>query len=188
MRLLEANQSPAPTASQHLSQKVIIMVQSTIGQVLTNIEREVQAEVHNSHQPRQPSPVDFVTPMTAAPDMAMPDYVEHSDGATEIGRLSAEAVVREYEAAAKDIEALGVELVEHVKQCEAMARDALKVTDELKETANRYRDEAKLVFQQIENCSKMTSEVRKICLELRDKIAVPATTDKTKTKKARAAL
>ena len=122
------------------------MVQSTIGQVLTNIEREIQAEVHNSHQPRQPSPVDFVTPMTAAPDMAMPDYVEHSDGATEIGRLSAEAVVREYEAAAKDIEALGVELVEHVKQCEAMARDVLKVTDELKETANRYRDEAKRVF------------------------------------------
>ena len=26
------------------------MVQSTIGQVLTNIEREIQAEVHNSHQ------------------------------------------------------------------------------------------------------------------------------------------
>ena len=145
MRLRKANQSPAPTVSQHLSQKVIIMVQSTIGQVLTNIEREIQAEVHNTHQPRQPSSVDFVTPMTAAPDMAMPDYVEHSDGATEIGRLSAEAVVREYEAAAKDIEALGVELVEHVKQCEAMARDALKVTDELKETANRYRDEAKRV-------------------------------------------
>ena len=120
--------------------------------------------------------------------MAMPDYVEHSDGATEIGRLSAEAVVREYEAAAKDIEALGVELVEHVKQCEAMARDALKVTDELKETANRYRDEAKRVFLQIESCSKMTSEVRKICLELRDKIAVPATTDKTKAKKARTAV
>jgi len=28
-------------------------------------------------------------------------------GATEIGKLSAEAVVREYEAAAKDIEAMG---------------------------------------------------------------------------------
>ena len=161
------------------------MVQSTIGQVLTNIEREIQAEVHNTLQPR---PVDFVPPMTAAPDMAMPDYVEHSDGATEIGRLSAEAVVREYEAAAKDIEALGVELVEHVKQCEAMARDVLKVTDELKETANRYRDEAKRVFVQIENCSKMTSEVRKICVELRDRIAPSATTDKSKTKKARTAV
>ena len=108
--------------------------------------------------------------------------------ATEIGRLSAEAVVREYEAAAKDIEKLGEELAAHVKQCEAMARDALKVTDELKETANRYRDEAKRVFLQIESCSKMTSEVRKICLELRDKIAVPGTTDKTKAKKARAAV
>ena len=56
----------------------------------------------------------------------MPDYVEHRDGATEIGRLSAEAVVREYEAAAKDIEALGAELVERVKQCEAMSRDVLR--------------------------------------------------------------
>ena len=45
-----------------------------------------------------------------------PTMSGHRDGATEIGRLSAEAVVREYEAAAKDIEALGVELVEHVKQ------------------------------------------------------------------------
>ena len=188
MRLLEANQSPAPTASQHLSQKVIIMVQSTIGQVLTNIEREVQAEVHNSHQPRQPSPVDFVTPMTAAPDMAMPDYVEHSDGATEIGRLSAEAVVREYEAAAKDIEKLGEELAAQVKQCEAMSREAFAATAELKETAERYREEARRVFLQIENCSLKTSEVRKLCGELKDKISVaPAIDAAPKAKKVRPA-
>ena len=116
----------------------------------------------------------------------MPDYVEHRDGATEIGKLSAEAVVREYEAAAKDIEALGVELVETVKQCEAMSRDALAAMDELKDTANRYRDEAKRVFLQIENCSLMTSEVRKICGELRDRITAPLTLDRSKTKKARA--
>ena len=150
------------------------MVQSTIGQVLTNIEREIQAEVHNAHQPRQPGPIDFVTPMTAAPAMAMPDYVEHRDGATEIGRLSAEAVVREYEAAAKDIEALGAELIERVKQCEAMSRDVLRVTDELKETAKRYRAEAKRVFDQIESCSLLTAEVRKICEDMKDRLAAPA--------------
>ena len=88
------------------------MAQSTIGQVLTNIEREIQAEVQNRPPVQEPRRVDFVPPMAAAPDLAMPDYVEHRDGATEIGKLSAEAVVREYEAAAKDIEALGVELVE----------------------------------------------------------------------------
>ena len=39
---------------------------------------------------------------------------------------------------------------------EAMSRDVLRVTDELKETANRYREEAKRVFIEIESCSKMT--------------------------------
>ena len=118
----------------------------------------------------------------------MPDYVEHRDGATEIGRLSAEAVVREYEAAAKDIEALRRGTGRARQAMRGDGRDVLKVTDELKETANRYRDEAKRVFLQIENCSKMTSEVRKICGELRDRIAPPATTDKSKTKKARTAV
>jgi len=108
----------------------------------------------------------------------MPDYVEHRDGATEIGRLSAEAVVREYEAAAKDIEALGVELVENVRQCEAMNRDSLVVIEELKETAARYRAEAKRVFVQIENYSLMMAEVRKTCAAIRDKIADPAAAQK----------
>jgi hypothetical protein len=113
----------------------------------------------------------------------MPDYVEHRDGATEIGKLSAEAVVREYEAAAKEIEAMGAELIERVTQCEAMARDAFAVTEELKEIAERYREEAKRVFVQIENCSLVTAEVRKTCTELKEKIAVPATIDRPKPKK-----
>jgi nanoRNase/pAp phosphatase (c-di-AMP/oligoRNAs hydrolase) len=113
----------------------------------------------------------------------MPDYVEHRDGATEIGRLSAEAVVREYEAAAKDIEAMGAELIERAKQCEAMTRDALVVTEELKQTAERYREEAKRIFVQIENCSQVTAEVRKTCAELGDKIAAQATIERLKPKK-----
>ena len=104
----------------------------------------------------------------------MPDYVEHREGATEIGKLSAEAVVREYEAAAKEIEDMGAELIERAKQCEAMTRDALAVTEEMKETAARYRQEAKRVFLQIENCTAMAAEVRKTCSELKDKIATPA--------------
>ena len=111
------------------------------------------------------------------------DYVEHRDGTTEIGKLSAEAVVREYEAAAKEIEAMGAKLIELVTQCEAMARDAFAVTEELKEIAERYREEAKRVFVQIENCSLVTAEVRKTCTELKEKIAVPATIDRLKPKK-----
>jgi len=115
----------------------------------------------------------------------MPDYVEHHEGATEIGKLSAEGVVREYEAAAKEIEAMGAELIERVTQCETMTRNALAVTEELKDTAKRYREEAKRVFLQIEECSQISAEVRKICIELKEKIAVPATIDRLKPKKVK---
>jgi hypothetical protein len=53
----------------------------------------------------------------------------------------------------------------------------------LKDTAKRYREEAKRVFLQIEECSQTMAEVRKTCIELTEKIAVPATTDRLKPKK-----
>jgi len=149
------------------------MVQSTIGRVLTDMEREIEAEVRNRPPVHEPRPV--VPPRVGSPAIAMPDYVEHHDGATEIGKLSAEGVVREYEATAKEIESMGTELLERVKQCEAMTRDALAVTQEMKETAMRYREEAKRIFVQIEDCSQMTAEVRKTCTELKERIATPAT-------------
>jgi hypothetical protein len=112
------------------------------------------------------------SPSLSMPDtMGIPDYVQHTDGASEIGRLSAAAVVREYEAAAKDIEAMGAELIERVRQCEAMTRDALAVTEEMKDTADRYRQEAKRLFLQIENCSLVTAEVRQTCADLKERIA-----------------
>lgn len=143
-----------------------------------DLEREIEKEFRKLDH-HESLPTEFAPPSVRAPDLGMPDYVEHSDGATEIGKLSAEAVVREYEAAAKDIEALGDELTERAKQCEAMMREALVVTAELKETAARYRAEAKRVFVQIESCSLLTAEVRKICEDMKDRIATPAKVEAT---------
>ena len=153
------------------------MLNPTLERVVgvTDLEQEIEAEFRNRPPVREQRPVNFAPPRVRAPALSMPDYVEHREGATEIGKLSAEAVVREYEAAAKDIEAMGAELIERVKQCEAMTRDALAVTEEMKETAARYREEAKRIFLQIENCTLMTAEVRKTCTELKEKIAAPAT-------------
>src|SRR5258705_8131092 len=178
--------------SDFVTRGVLVMLNPTRVVGGTDLEQEIEAEFRNRPPVREPRPVNFGPPRVGAPALAMPDYVEHRDGATEIGKLSAEAVVREYEAAAKDIEAMGAELIERVKQCEAMTRDAFAVTEELKETAERYREEAKRVFLQIESCSLMTAEVRKICGELRDKIAVPVAIDRLaidrpKTKKVRPA-
>ena len=153
------------------------MVKSTTGQVfsIVDLEKEIEAEVRNSPPVRSQRSIEVAPPRAWAPAIAIPDYVEHCEGATEIGKLSAEAVVREYEAAAKDIEAMGEELIQRVKQCEAMTRDALAVTKEMKETAARYREEAKRIFLQIENCTVMTAKVRKTCIELKEEIAAPVT-------------
>jgi hypothetical protein len=156
------------------------MVQSTIKGALNEIERAIEAEVRS--RPSAPEQPAGAAPRVGAPTLAMPDYVEHNDGATEIGKLSAEAVVREYEMAAKEIEAVGSELTELVGQCEKMTRNAFAVTEELKETARRYREEAKRVFLQIENCSQITAEVRKTCSELKEKLVMPSSAE-TRAKK-----
>src|SRR5262245_34870992 len=158
------------------------MAQSTIKNILTEMERGIEEEIPNKLPVREPDPAKLTLSAIGAPSPDMPDYVEHRDGATEIGKLSAEAVVREYEAAAKEIEAMGADLLDRVKQCETMTAEALAVTEELKEVATRYRAEAKRVFDHIENCSSVVADVRKTCTELRDKIAGPSATEKQKKK------
>ena len=105
------------------------------------------------------------------PEGPMPDYVEHKEGVNQVGKLSAEAVVREYDAAVKEIEALGVELSEAAKKCEAMVAGVHSMVKEIKELAANYREEGKRYFLQIEDCSLMTSEVRTVCETLKKRIA-----------------
>ena len=156
---------------------------STTERPVTDMEREIQAELRHRPPVQETRTTRLDPPIIGAPTLAMPDYVEHREGATEIGKLSAEAVVREYEATAKEIESTGSELIERVKQCEAMTRDALAVTDELKEVAARYREEAKRVFEHIETCSLVVAEARKTCTDLKDRISVSLPAEKLKPKK-----
>ena len=107
----------------------------------------------------------------------MPDYVEHKDGVNQVGKLSAEAVVREYDAAVKEIEALGSELTDAARKCEAMVAGVHAMVREIRELAANYREEGKRYFLQIEDCSLMTSEVRSVCETLKKKIAAGSSLD-----------
>jgi hypothetical protein len=80
-------------------------------------------------------------------------------------------VVREYDAAVKEIEALGAELIEAAKRCEAVVAGVHSTVNEIKELATNYREEGKRYFLQIEECSLATSEVRTVCEALKKKIA-----------------
>jgi hypothetical protein len=126
---------------------------------------ELQRE-SNHRQMRKLRPLGAVRP--ASP---MPTYVEHRLGVNEVGRLSAEAVVRVYEAAVRQIEALGSELQDAASKCETMVAGALGVAAEIREVAASYRDQGKRYFLQIEAVSLMTAEVRDTCEMLKKKIA-----------------
>ena len=103
--------------------------------------------------------------------VALPDYVEHQDGVPRVGVLSAEAVVRDYEAAAKEIESMGVELIDAAKKCEAMTADVHDAIAYMRDTAAAYREDAKKFFKRIEACALFTEDVRKTCEEVKRKMA-----------------
>ncbi|WP_187399148.1 hypothetical protein [Bradyrhizobium paxllaeri] len=135
---------------------------------------ELEGEIGNIiHQTRRGPAMPGVSngydqPLPKGP---MPDYVAHKEGVNQVGKLSAEAVVREYDAAVKEIEALGTELSEAAKKCEAMVAGVHAMVTEIRELAANYREEGKRYFLQIEDCSLMTSEVRTVCEALKKKIA-----------------
>jgi hypothetical protein len=75
-----------------------------------------------------------------------------------------EEVIRDYESAAKEIEAMGAELISAAKQCEAMTAD---VHNAIRDTAEAYRREGKKIFERIEECALFTEDVRKTCEDVK---------------------
>jgi hypothetical protein len=122
---------------------------------LAQLEEDITTTVHSTR------------PLTSTP---LPDYVEPQDGVPRVGALSAEAVVRDYEAAAKEIEAMGAELIEAAKKCEAMTAEVHNAIAYMRDTAKDYREEAKKIFKRIEDCTLFTENVRKTCEEVKRKM------------------
>ena len=99
--------------------------------------------------------------------IALLDYVEHQPGVSRAGALSAEAVVRDYETAASEIESMGAELIDAAKKCEAMTTEVHDAIAFMRDTAAAYREEAKKVFKRIEDGALFTQDVRKTCEEVK---------------------
>src|SRR6516162_5933077 len=99
--------------------------------------------------------------------IAFLDYVDHQPGVSRAGALNAEAVVRDYETAAREIESMGAELIDAAKKCEAMTTEVHDAIAFMRDTAAAYREEAKKVFKRIEDCALFTQDVRKTCEEVK---------------------
>jgi hypothetical protein len=69
--------------------------------------------------------------------------------------------VRDYESAAKEIEAMRAELISAANKCEAMTAEVHSAISYMRDTAAAYREEAKKIFKRIEDCALLTEHVRK---------------------------
>jgi signal transduction protein with GAF and PtsI domain len=134
---------------------------------VSRLEDEVR-EAAQQHPPHIQA-LERAPRITSAPPV--PDYVSHRDDTSEIGKLSAEAIVKEYEETAKEIEAMGDVVREMVQRCEQLSGSASSMLKDIKMTATRYRKEGKRMFTEIESCSSAADEVRRLCETFRDKIA-----------------
>ena len=132
---------------------------------------QIEGDIREAVQQRPPH-IQAVEHVTRPP--AVPEYVSHREDVTEIGKLSAEALVREYEVTAKEIEAMGEFVKEMAQRCEQLTASASDMLKDIKATAARYRKEGKRIFNEIESCSSATDEVRRLCETFRDKIAAKA--------------
>lgn len=138
-------------------------VHSTTPLDLVRLEADVAAAIPG----RTSLPSIKAPPVQSEP---MPGYVEHQNGVSRVGALSAEAVVRDYEAAAKEIEAMGAELIGAAQKCEAMTAEVHNAIAYMRDTAAAYREEAKKIFKRIEDCALLTEDVRKTCETIKHRI------------------
>jgi hypothetical protein len=76
--------------------------------------------------------------------------------------------------AVKALEEMGATLIDCVKRAENMAAGCKDAIAYVQDTAQKYREEAKLIFDRIEQASVMTAEVKSVCDEMRKKIEHPA--------------
>jgi hypothetical protein len=101
----------------------------------------------------------------------LPEYVQHNEGISEVGAISAEAVVYQFELAAKALEEMGQETTKVVRRCEEIKANAINAMKQAEETATRYREEAKKAFEQIEQCALLTTKVSETCENVKRWIA-----------------
>jgi hypothetical protein len=136
-----------------------------INDVEHNIADQLEKEIATLTSPPGDQPSSYAPPAKRAE--ALPEYVTHLDGVTEIGKLSAEAVIREYEAAAKEIEAMGKEIA---SRHEAINASVAGMLEDVRTTVAHFRKEAKRIFHDIESCSAITEELRTTCDALKKKM------------------
>ena len=81
----------------------------------------------------------------------------------DLGALSAQAVLMQYEAAAKSFEELGVEIKDRIGKLQAMLKECDSDLKLIAEGAKAIREKGKLAHAQIAEACLVSSQIRSTC-------------------------
>ncbi len=132
---------------------------------IAEVQRDIEETLRGSEDLPARNEAEF------APKPPLPEYVQHAPNVSQLGRMTAEAVIKEWEAASKAIEEMGEQLTASAKKLEAALADVDDVMKALAETAQEHRERGKRIFQEVEAHSMLTDEVRSTCKAMREKLA-----------------
>lgn len=99
-------------------------------------------------------------PVQRTPSVALED----------LGRMSGEAVLTQYEAAAKAVEEMGQEVKARITSIEEALVEADRDLKMIEEAAHVIRDKGKRVQLQIEEASALSSDIRATVAEFKKKV------------------
>jgi hypothetical protein len=123
--------------------------------------------------PRKPRPVGITR---LGGDIVLADDfdVTQERGAQELdnlGKMSADAVRAQYEAAAKAFEVMGEEVKDRIDKLEASLNEGHASMKLLAEAAAAIREQGKLAHLQIAEMSGVTKHINTMCAEVMKKVA-----------------
>jgi hypothetical protein len=117
-------------------------------QINGDLERDIQHLLGSSRATRP------------APAIPAP-VIDHED----IGKLSAEAVLSQYDQAAKSVEELGNEIKDRIRKLEAAMIEANNDLKLIADASQKIMEKGKQVYLQIEEASGVSKDIRDTCAE-----------------------
>jgi hypothetical protein len=138
---------------------------STNLQDLEELERTIRGTPTPPEGRRQaPAPRPAPRPPVHIATPERPDMNAHLE---DLGRMSAEAVLTQWDATAKEVEDLGIAVKERVKSIATSLIELDGNLKELAETAAAVREKGNLTKLQIEEASTLSNALREACADIR---------------------
>src|SRR5258708_19601695 len=127
---------------------------------LASVEQDIALALTKSPPSRDQHAIGFPPPKVQTSSPPMPPYVEHHADVDQIGKLSAEAVIAQYEGAVKALEDMGTTLIDCLKRAEKMAAGCKDAINYVHDTPQKSPEEATLLFPRIHHPSMLPAALR----------------------------